>query len=288
MQEFSANVNGNQFTGLQWGDTDKPIILALHGWLDNAASFIPLADSLEAKMVSGEFPYQIIAIDLPGHGKSFHKVGHYHFVDWIDDIYQLINSQNWRNITLLGHSMGAMICSIFAATFPEMIKSVILVEGLGAISAKPEQTLDQLKRGIKSRIDYYPNTDEQPIKQLSLDRVVKARCRISDLSAENARLICNRNLTPCDGGFNWSSDAKLKSVSLLRFTDKQVLNFLSNISMPCAIIKATKGFPLISEVLELDIFKHENFVIHELTGGHHVHMEQAQLLGDILQNNVTQ
>ena len=151
MQEFSANVNGNHFSGLQWGNTDKPIILALHGWLDNAASFIPVADALADKMANDEFPYQLIAIDLPGHGKSFHKTGHYHFVDWIDDLYQLIKHQNWQNITLLGHSMGAMISSIFSATFPELIKSVVLVEGLGAMSAKPEQTLSQLKRGIEKQ-----------------------------------------------------------------------------------------------------------------------------------------
>ena len=140
----------------------------------------------------------------------------------------------------------------------------------------------------KSRVDYYPSTDRDPAKLLCLERVVKARCRVSDLSVNNAELICNRNLTSGEGGYFWSSDPKLKSISLLRFTDKQVLNFLSHISMPCTIIKATKGFPRISEVLELDIFQQENFAIHELAGGHHVHMEQPRLLGDILQNNMTQ
>jgi len=195
MKEFSANVNGHHFAGLQWGDDSKPILLALHGWLDNAASFIPLADALAAKLANEPFPYQLIAIDLPGHGKSFHKSGHYHFVDWIDDVYQLFIDQKWQSVTLLGHSMGAMISSIFAATFPEFIDELVLIEGLGAISAKPEHTLDQLKRGIISRVDYYPADDIQRPKQLSLERIVKARCRISDLSAEHSELICNRNLT---------------------------------------------------------------------------------------------
>ena len=51
--------------GLRWGSTGDAPILALHGWLDNAASFVRLAPLLADA--------DVVAIDLPGHGYSDHS-----------------------------------------------------------------------------------------------------------------------------------------------------------------------------------------------------------------------
>ena len=45
-----------------WGPAAAPPVLALHGWLDNAASFDRLAPLLDG--------LRIVALDLPGHGRS--------------------------------------------------------------------------------------------------------------------------------------------------------------------------------------------------------------------------
>ncbi|MGL6010251.1 MAG: alpha/beta hydrolase, partial [Shewanella oncorhynchi] len=66
--------------GRLWGAKDKPLLLALHGWLDNANSFEPLTAHL--------LDYQVLAIDWPGHGFSAHRPGHYP-LHWIDYLYDL-------------------------------------------------------------------------------------------------------------------------------------------------------------------------------------------------------
>lgn len=278
MNNFSIEVNGNIISGLQWGDKSKPVLLAVHGWLDNAASFVPLAEALKSDLEDGSLPYQLIAIDLPGHGHSAHKVGHYNFIEWVDDLYQIIKTQHWGPVSIIGHSMGAMISSIFAATFPELVNRIVLIEGLGAISATADQTVSQLRKGIESRAIYNKNSNQsanRKINTLTLEKVVKARCFVSDLNETNAALICNRNLAVNEEGMRWRSDPKLKSRSLVRLTELQVIDILSSISTTCLIIVGDEGFPLITHTLNLDIFCKAHFNILKLSGGHHVHMDNA-------------
>ncbi|MFT5808048.1 MAG: pimeloyl-ACP methyl ester carboxylesterase [Moritella dasanensis] len=278
MNNVSIEVNGSIITGLQWGDNTKPVLLAVHGWLDNAASFLPLADALLNKLEDGSLPYQLIAIDLPGHGHSDHKVGHYNFMEWVDDLYQIVKTQHWGPVSIIGHSMGAMISSIFAATFPELVHRIVLIEGLGAISAEADQTVSQLRKGIESRAIYNKNVNasmKRKSNTLTLEKVVKARCLVSDLNEEHAKIICNRNLTTRDGSVNFHSDPKLKLRSLVRLTELQVFDILSSLSTTCLIIIGDKGFPLITRTLDLDIFSKANFTVLEVPGGHHVHMDNA-------------
>lgn len=278
MNDISIEVNGSIITGLQWGDNTKPVLLAIHGWLDNAASFIPLANALINNLEDGSLPYQLIAIDLPGHGHSAHKSSHYNFIEWVDDLYQIIKIQNWGSVSIIGHSMGAMISSIFAATFPELVHRMVLIEGLGAISAEADQTVNLLRKGIESRAIYNKSINQSTSRKnnaLTLEKVVKARCLVSDLNEEHATLICNRNLTFNECCVSFRSDPKLKVGSLVRLSEAQVINILSSISTPCLIVVGDKGFPLITQTLNLELFGQANFNIITLSGGHHVHMDNA-------------
>ena len=63
MREITLQVPLGQLAALR-NDGSGPRVLALHGWLDNAASFLPLAAHLRA--------IDLVALDLPGHGHSAH------------------------------------------------------------------------------------------------------------------------------------------------------------------------------------------------------------------------
>lgn len=61
-KEVRFTVHNRIITALQWGEDDQPLILALHGWLDNAESYYKLAPQLSK--------FRVVAIDMAGHGQS--------------------------------------------------------------------------------------------------------------------------------------------------------------------------------------------------------------------------
>ena len=64
VQEVAFDVALGRITGLRSGMPGRRKVLALHGWLDNAASFVPLAAQLP--------DLDLVMLDLPGHGRSAH------------------------------------------------------------------------------------------------------------------------------------------------------------------------------------------------------------------------
>jgi pimeloyl-ACP methyl ester carboxylesterase len=58
-------VNGLSIAYQRWNDgLNNPKVLCVHGWLDNSNSFAYLGPKLASK------GYDVVAIDLMGHGKK--------------------------------------------------------------------------------------------------------------------------------------------------------------------------------------------------------------------------
>lgn len=256
---------------------ENNIVLCLHGWLDNAASFLPLMPYFQKTMPSK----RIVAIDWPGHGNSSHKSldAHYHFIDWVYDLLQLFELNHWKQVDIVAHSMGGMVASAFAAAFPEKVKSLTLIDSIGFISTEPEQSTKQLRDGMLSRFNnstlkeqlfgakkknFHPN----------IDSAIKARVNVSDLKYEQAKLLVERGIIREAEGYRWRSDVRLRSTSPYRLTLMQAQQFIRDIKCPVQLIYGSEGLDMVSSGLKIFGTLFDQFSSVELTGGHHIHMEQ--------------
>ena len=256
-----------------------PVVIGIHGYLDNAESLSPLAPYLQS--------CRFVAIDLAGHGKSQHRpVGaQYNQADFLQDLYALIEEQSWDPVILLGHSLGGILATQFAALFPERVQAVISIDACGPLTQEESTTAQQMRDAILSRHSKRRNQ----LRTVDLDEAVKARCKVSDLSAEHARTILSRNLTQDAGGHCfWSSDPRLRTKSVLRLTDAQAENLMRNIECPVLFIGASDSFKKLDTVFPSRALWFKNAQYEHLVGGHHIHMENTHDVGLLIRDFVEQ
>ena len=265
MRERSISLDdGRHIVLLDNDQQGKPLLIALHGWLDNGASFLPLAPHLAE--------FHLICVDLPGHGHSDHKSTPYVFVDWLDDLYQLSQAAGWSRFMLLGHSLGALIASAYAGVFPEQVARLVMLEGLGPLSQPDEAVPAQLRKAILNR----SRTRERASNGFaSLDEAVAARCKVADITPSAARLICERQLMARDGRWHWRSDPRLRDLSPLRMSEGQALALIRAIVCPVLFIRAEQGFATLLEQWQLRAGAFGQIEMAVVAGNHHFHMENS-------------
>jgi pimeloyl-ACP methyl ester carboxylesterase len=258
-------------------------VLALHGWLDNAASFVPLAPLLHG--------IDLVAPDLPGHGRSAHLPAgaDYSFAGAVNAVLDIADALGWDRFTVLGHSMGAGIGSLLAAACPGRIERFVAIEALGALAETPERTVPRLREAIAAtralrnkRLRVFPD----------IATAVRARMQANALSEPVARLLVERGLAPAPSdangsGYVWSSDPRLTLPTMLRTTEEQVRNLVAGIECPTRVIYADPAQPYLPD----DLRRQRTALLPRgdmrvLAGGHHLHMEQpgavAAAIGDFL------
>lgn len=255
--------------GLRGGTPGGPLLLLLHGWLDNCHSFLPMLPYLK--------DYDWIAIDFPGHGHSSHRSAdaQYYFVDWVYDVEALIRDQQWQQVHLLGHSMGGFVAQLLAATFPQSIKSVISIEAFGLVTGQPQDALEQLRKGFASR--FKQQGRNLPV-YTDLQHLRHARAKAGDFNEHLAELLLQRNLRTVEGGYSWRTDPRVRSVSPFRFTAEQVPAILQGIQAPLLVILGEQGHANLVEAVQRWQGEVGDVTVESIPGGHHLHMQYPELV----------
>jgi pimeloyl-ACP methyl ester carboxylesterase len=139
-----------------WGDRSltgpgRPTLVALHGWMDVAASFQFMVDALAAER-------HVVALDWRGFGLSEPSgADAYWFPDYLGDLDAVLDALAVRGdidgpVDLLGHSMGGNVVMLYAGIRPARIRRLLNLEGFGQPGSTGAQAparyarwLDELK-----------------------------------------------------------------------------------------------------------------------------------------------
>lgn len=247
-----------------------PPLLCLHGWLDNAHSFLPLAAALKK--------HSLFAVDLAGHGHSQHRSSdaHYYLFDYVSDIVELIQRQGWQQVILVGHSMGGMVATALAAAMPELVSRLVLIDSFGFVTAAEDIAAQQLRKAIQSRLG---RIGKQKPTYPSLMQAALARQAQSDFDLSQALLLAERGtlqLSEDEKGISWRADMRLREISAQRLSITQAKAIIAAVACPVLALMAKDTIPLMQENLSLFRESYQNLSCHHLHGGHHLHMTNPQ------------
>lgn len=218
---------------LDWGNSAAPTLILIHGGFDHARSWDWTARALAKD-------YHVIAPDLRGHGDSaWSAEGSYMMANYVYDLAQLIEQLGREPVTLVGHSLGGSIALRYAGMYPDKVRKIVAIEGLGLSPSRLKEKArksgpDELREWIEKRQDrarrtrrHYPTIEAA---------VARMRERNDQLSVEQAMHLTihgvNRNE---DGSYRWKFDPYLHDAAPHAGTDSDLPAFWRRIDCPALL-----------------------------------------------------
>jgi len=167
-------------------------VLCLHGWLDNANSFVPMMPFLP--------DMDLVAVDLPGHGYSSHLQGPYNVLDTTVRCLEIAKALGWDRFHVVGHSLGGSMAMMMAAAAGDHIESCTSIESAGPLAEAAEKFPDRLKRAAADRA----NPDKFASRSFdSMDDAINVRLKAAKMDRVSAGLIIRRQTKTTDAGIQW-------------------------------------------------------------------------------------
>jgi pimeloyl-ACP methyl ester carboxylesterase len=171
-------------------------LILVHGGLDHARNWDWVARELRND-------FHVYALDLRGHGNSSWAHGaQYSVAEHLLDLSALVDIINDFPIYLVGHSLGGIVALFYSGIFPDRVKKVVSIEGLGppAWHRVHRPASERLRRWIED----VRNTETRgprsyPALDAAVARMKEANPHLSDEVARHLTL----------HGTNWNADGSL-------------------------------------------------------------------------------
>lgn len=263
-----------------WGPADGKRVLALHGWLDSAATFDTLCPLLDSSL-------RIVALDFAGHGDSSHRPPgcHYNTLEYVIDVRRAVDYLRWDKFCIVGHSMGGTVALMFAGLFPDRVVSLVTLDVIVPTVIVDSYLTSVLTHGVNKFLKLEAlNKNPAPVYGMDdlMERLESANP--GQLSEKSKKVLMSRGTRPVECGFVLKRDLRAKTNRTFILPLETQKAIVSRYKGDMFIFRATDG-ALIQQLkdLEADFMnsykKHcKRFEYVELKGGHYVHLNQPELL----------
>lgn len=219
---------------VDWGNPDAPPLILLHGGRDHCRNWDWVAERLR-------HDWHVIAPDLRGHGDSeWSRTGQYNMAGYIYDLAQLVHQQKLAPVTIVSHSLGGNITLRYAGIYPDAVKKLVAIEGLGP---SPKQIKERGVKPIDERMrewidDQRGLSGRQPRRYPSIrDAFKRMHEENKHLSAEQARHLTQHGVNQNeDGTYSWKFDNYVRAWPPYDMRHKDLELLWSRITCPTLLV----------------------------------------------------
>jgi pimeloyl-ACP methyl ester carboxylesterase len=225
---------------VDWGNESAPTAVLVHGGRDHARNWDWVARDLRHE-------WHVIAPDLRGHGDSAWAIGGmYAVADFVLDLANLIDGLGPEPVVLIGHSLGGAISLMYTGVYPERVRRLVAIEGLGPPPAMLERMRDRTAdQRMREWIEGVRKIGaRQPRRYESFDAAAaRMREENSFLTDEQAKHLTihsvNRNE---DGTWSWKFDNYVRSFAPYRFDVDDMRALWGRIECPTLLVRGANSW----------------------------------------------
>jgi pimeloyl-ACP methyl ester carboxylesterase len=219
---------------VDWGNPGAPPLLLVHGGRDHCHNWDWVAAALRCE-------WHVLAPDLRGHGDSqWSPDGNYSMAGHVYDLAQLIHQQELAPVTIVAHSLGGMIALRYAGVYPDNVRRLVAIEGLGA---SPKRLVERSKRGVAERMQEWIAeqrvlSGRMPRRYASIeDAFRRMQEENQHLSPEQARHLTQYGVNQNeDGTYSWKFDNYVRADPPYEMTGADIEELWGRISCPTLLV----------------------------------------------------
>ena len=219
---------------VDWGNTDAPPLILLHGGQDHCRNWDWVAQDLRRD-------FHIIAPDLRGHGDSaYSPSGDYSMAAYVYDLAQLIHQQRLAPVRIIAHSLGGNIALRYTGVYPDTVSKLVAIEGMGP---SPAMLRERGTRKVAERMRSWVEekralAGRTPRRYTSIDEALtRMQAENRHLTPEQARYLTVHGVSQNeDGTYSWKFDNYVRSWSPVDVTQEEMHELWGNITCPTLLV----------------------------------------------------
>ena len=255
----------------------QPLVI-IHGLYGSSDNWLSVAGYFKDN-------FRIIIPDVRNHGQSPHS-NEMSFRDMANDVYGIIRELEFRNIFLLGHSMGGKIAMWLSFMYPALIKKLVVVD------VAPKSYLTEYSKHFEFHKNIILALKELKISDLRSRSEAESILADKIKSERIVRFLLKNLKKNTDNSFRWILNLDSIHRHLFKIIDgfsETDFSFNTPSLVPSLFIKGEKSDYLTYEDKNLIAKYYTDFLFVTIPdSGHWVHAEQTGLFAETVKKFIVQ
>lgn len=198
---------------------------------------------------------------------------------------------NWKQVSLIAHSMGALVAFMYASIFPERVDLVCALDTLKPVNLPPVDAAyvcsTRLKKLYSFNNSLPPAYSYEEIKKRIYEGSLKS------LHWDKVELLMKRGVKSCGNNkFQLNRDIRIKYINPLFIQEEICLQYIKQIQAAYLFIKTNDNIyeepvEIFNESLAQFRKYNQRFEMVQVNGTHHVHLNNPTTIASKISEFLT-